>query len=226
MSDTKMFVEVCEKNLNLLQEDPNLTFYKSLPLCILDAVFSIGVHYSSVINVEKNYIDFFKLSISRSSEENEHTVADFLKNIDTCTSIEEFASKVLHNSQRTSSQNGILKAEACRLVAEIFKKHNINTLRNFRNCSDKEALDRDILAVPGQGSGIMLKYLYMLAGDSDTCKPDRHVTNFIKGVCPDIISHEEIQELMVSAVETLKEKYPLMTVRLLDFAIWAYQRDK
>lgn len=31
--------------------DPFKDFYKSLPICILDAVFSIGVRYTSVVNV-------------------------------------------------------------------------------------------------------------------------------------------------------------------------------
>lgn len=41
--------------------DPFKDFYKSLPICILDAVFSIGVRYTSVVNVVNSYIGTFDL---------------------------------------------------------------------------------------------------------------------------------------------------------------------
>ena len=40
--------------------DPFKNFYKSLPICILDAVFSIGVRYKSVTNTVNSYIDTCK----------------------------------------------------------------------------------------------------------------------------------------------------------------------
>ena len=51
-TDISKFVTYCENTLDLHQKlivnketDPNETFYKSLPLCIIDAVFSIGIKY-------------------------------------------------------------------------------------------------------------------------------------------------------------------------------------
>lgn len=43
--------------------DPFKDFYKSLPICILDAVFSIGVRYTSVVNVVNSYMATFDLTI-------------------------------------------------------------------------------------------------------------------------------------------------------------------
>ena len=37
-----------------------MTFYKSLPICIIDAVFSIGVNYQSVVK-EEPYVYMVKL---------------------------------------------------------------------------------------------------------------------------------------------------------------------
>ena len=44
------------------RDDPFKDFYKSLPICILDAVFSIGVRYTSVVNVVNSYIGTFDLT--------------------------------------------------------------------------------------------------------------------------------------------------------------------
>ena len=66
------FVAYCEKELELYNKlvvkkvtDPNETFYKSLPLCIIDAVFSIGVKYTSVMKAEENFISCFNHNIDR-----------------------------------------------------------------------------------------------------------------------------------------------------------------
>lgn len=62
--------------------DPFKDFYKSLPICILDAVFSIGVRYTSVVNVVNSYMATFDLTISRTqTDETEHTIRDFLTNV-------------------------------------------------------------------------------------------------------------------------------------------------
>ena len=88
--------------------DPFKDFYKSLPICILDAVFSIGVRYTSVVNVVNSYMATFDLTISRTqTDETEHTIRDFLTNVAKYDTVEDFSKNVLHNMQRTSSRNGI-----------------------------------------------------------------------------------------------------------------------
>ena len=224
----KNFADYCERKLSIAgKSDPNLDFYKSLPLCILDAVYSIGVKYSSTAKVTERYIKHFDLNISRSAaDENEHTVKDFLNNIKEAGGAKAFAEKVVHNKQRTSSRKGILKAEACELVAKVFESHGINTLSDFENYHKKDELDKDILSVHGQASGVMLRYLYMLCGDDKRIKPDRMIQRFVEGFDPLIKSHDELQELVSRASEVLKSKYPNMTPRFLDHIIWEYQKDK
>lgn len=227
-SQVTAFAAHCDTTLTLKgKTDPNLTFYKSLPICILDAVFSIGVKYASTAKVTERYIKYYNLEIPREYEKltNEHTVSDFLKNAEEAGGAEAFADKVVCNRQRTSTRNGILKAEACFEVARVFEKHGINTLGDFQNYSQKDALERDILRVHGQSSGVMLKYLKMLAGDSGTVKPDRMIQRFINSVFPEINSHDDFQELISEAARELGSKYPDMTPRLLDHAIWEYQKN-
>ena len=224
----KNFADYCERKLSIAgKSDPNLDFYKSLPLCILDAVYSIGVKYSSTAKVTERYIEYYDLDISRSfSGANEHTIKDFLKNIENAGGAKAFAEKVVHNRQRTSSINGILKAEACEMVARVCEKHGIDTLADFNNYDKKDELDNDILAVHGQSSGVMLKYLRMLAGNNNLIKPDRMVKRFVASFSSAITSDEELQKLVSrAATEVLKLKYPNMTPRLLDYLMWEYQKN-
>lgn len=218
----KEFDDVLKKN-----DDPFKGFYRSLPICILDAVFSIGVRYTSVVNVVNSYIGTFDLTISGTqADKTEHTIRDFLANVTKYDTIEDFSRNALHNMQRTSSRSGILKAEACREVALVCQKHGINTLRDFNDYTDKAALDRDIKSVRGQSSGIMLKYLYMLAGDENRVKPDRHIVRFIKETCAlQKLTDDDAQAVMARAVEILKPEYPNITVRFLDSLIWETQRQ-
>ena len=230
------FSSYCEAELNLHDKlivkkftDPNETFYKSLPVCIIDAVFSIGVKYQSVEKAEKAFFKHFDLNISRTLPiVNEYTINDFINDMDTFGSYEEAAKIGFNNRQRTSSVNGILKAEACYRVAEVFKKHNINTLEDFNKYTNKPLLDADILKVRGQSSGIMLKYLYMLAGNSNEVKPDRHMVNFMKKVFPHLTmspkDHPEIKKIITETVLGLKPKYPQLTERFLDVLIWDHMR--
>ena len=200
------------------RDDPFKDFYKSLPICILDAVFSIGVVNS--------YIGTFDLTISRTqADATEHTIRNFLANVAKYDTIEDFSKNVLHNMQRTSSRSGILKAEACREIALVCQKHGINTLRDFNDYTDKTTLDKDIKSVRGQRSGIMLKYLYMLTGDENRVKPDRHIVRFIKETCTlQKLTDDDAQAIMVRTVEMLKPEYPNITVRFLDSLIWETQR--
>ena len=235
MSDITFAVH-CESVLNLHERltvqkktDPNEDFYKSLPMCIIDAVFSMGVKYQNVEKAEESFLAFFGLTIERKYPvTNEYTISTFLRDMATFSSPQEAADKCFCNRQRTSSTNGILKADAVVRVAKVFAAHKINTLEDFHNYANKEALDKDICQVKGQNSGIMLKYLYMLAGKAEEVKPDRHMVNFAKEFDPaikDKKDYPKIIALVEEAVGELKPRYPMLTPRFLDFLIWEYMRS-
>lgn len=220
--------EKCENYLNLDRTDPNKAFPKSLPICILEAIFSMAAHSTSSTNVRTRYEQYYSLNFDKQTGIGtiEHTVSEFIKNIDSFKSIEDFTEKVLKNRQRTSAKSGILKAEAAYEVAKVFEKHKINTIADFQKypAELRDSLNQEICLVRGQSSGIMLKYLYMLAGDENNVKPDRMLLRFIKEIEPEI-SIDEVQETMEKVVATLKKKHPQLTVRLVDFLIWDYQRS-
>lgn len=235
-SSISEFVAYCETELCLhdkliVQEltDPNESFYKSLPVCIIDAVFSIGVKYRSVEKAEEAFFNYFGLKISREYPViNEYKISNFICDMDTFDTFEQAAEQGFRNKQRTSSRNGILKAEACYRIAKVFEKYGIDTLDDFNKYEDKVSLDNDILKVKGQGSGIMLKYLYMLAGDANEVKPDRHMVNFMRRYFPyltmSVKDHPEIKSIIKTTVSELQKTYPMLTERFLDVLIWDHMR--
>ena len=226
------YLKQCRECLTGIEKDENLYFPHSLPICIFDAVFSIGIRYEMARKAWINYSKYFNLAFKEMQnfengeiDNNEHTIDDFIKNFHSFKNVDDFLSQTGVSRHRTSSRNGILKIEAVFQIAEIMKSLGINTVQDFRSYPDRKDLDDKIRNVKGQRSGIMLKYLYMLAGSPDICKPDRHIMYFYKTYYPDI-EQNQIQELMNQTVKCLKPDYPDLTVRMLDNAIWKYQRSQ
>lgn len=197
-------------------------YYNSLPLCIIDAVFSIGVKYTSTANVVKSFCRSQNLDRTKNPESYDKYTVDDLITLLEKHSFNEQADILYNNHQRTSSRNGILKAEAVYLFAAALKQTGINTISDFRKHGISSDLERAILSIPGQKSGLSLHYFCMLAGDDSFCKPDRHVLRFISHYTETPINVRPAQEIMSSAVDALKTKYPNITVRSLDFAIWQH----
>lgn len=228
MKDTYLNAEKlakkCEEKLDFSTKLNNEFYYSSLVFCVIDAVFSIGTHYSSTEKAVKNYAEKYHLSrYNTEISQTEHRVSDFINNCDTAGNFDLFAENVFCNKQRTSSTNGILKAEACYDVAKVLKEHNIETITDFQRMSDEteKQVVAEIKQVKGQGSGIMIDYLFMLAGNENKFKPDRHLLSFISDTLED---NNEISEVIKSAHQILKDKHPDLTIRHLDYLIWEYQR--
>lgn len=213
---------------------PNLTVllpesddrYQSLPLCIVDAVYSIGVRYEST---ERTVDDFCKWS--HWNYQQEYTVTELIALLDPFDGDwERLAAEVFRNRQRTSSRSGILKAEAVYRFA-----------RGLHSCDIKRRVDipkevgfdppdhlvSAIAAIPGQSSGISLKYFLMLAGYDGAIKPDRMVVRFVadalgrNDVTPDFA-----ETLVMSAHKVLRPETPWLTAAMLDYGIWSYQRGR
>lgn len=225
---SEKLAKTCKSNesINLLATLPEEFFYNSLDLCIIDAVFSIGVKYEGVKNVVRKYqkhLEHVHPALSKRSR----TTSEAISVFESYSSIQDFAKDVL-NLQRTSTKNGILKAEAVLEVLKVLDKHDIQDVNHFRNLDStkQEEVDKEILAVKGQGSGIMLKYLYMLVGNDDVCKPDRMLHRFITNISGRKMLDDELQRVMANACEILSKEYPTLTVRTLDNQIWQYQKNQ
>lgn len=205
--------------------------YQSLPLCVIDAVYSIGVRYGGVRNVVIRYCDFFGLPRIRPdrkifpSTDFQESISIFCDKFEAC-GLKLLAEAVFHNRQRTSARNGILKAEAVYQFALALRTHGIEYLQDVSNSIDNVALEQNILAIAGQRSGISLGYFRMLAGSEEFIKPDRMVLRFIYSALGRDVSLSEAQFLLKATADKLKSKYPHLTARLLDHQVWKFQRSQ
>ena len=146
--------------------------YSCLPLCLIDAIYSIGVRYTSTKNVVDCYCKRYKVEPFCDKEEMDkfdkvHTLSNLIEEIEEYKNdFEGFAKEILKNEQRTSSRNGVLKIVAVYKCAKVLKGKGIDTVQDFNDKmnNDKVAneIKKEFCAVKGQTSGISLDYLRML----------------------------------------------------------------
>ena len=175
------FVDYCRGHLDFGIED--MKYYSCLPLCALDAVFSIGVKYTGVsrtvdrfckeYSIPRNAKNPFRLP-SAASQTTVGQVLEKLRNV----SPEELA-MIIKNKQRTSSKNGILKTAAFIQWLDILELYGIQTYQDFHKHWSDCNLENDLRRVRGQKSGISTDYFYMLAGKTTEVKVDRHISSFV-----------------------------------------------
>lgn len=133
-------------------------YYASLPLCLIDAVFSIGVKYTAVQNAVRRYCRYFSLTEydwERDVSKASHTISELVSSIENI-GVEQCADSVFQNHQRTSPRNGILKVEAVRRFAKTLQLYGVETFSDMRNDKLNTQTEREIMSIPGQTSGLSL----------------------------------------------------------------------
>jgi hypothetical protein len=206
-------------------------FYASLPLCVIDAVYSIGVRYESVQNVVARYCAHFDLRRVRKDRTSLPDPAEQESISAFCAKAkvigpDRMAAEVFRNRQRTSTRSGILKSEAVQCFAQTLRAHGVEYLQDVPTTFSNPAFKRDIRNIPGQGSGISLHYFWMLTGSDGWIKPDRMVLRFLESVLGRAVSTTEAQDLLGAASDRIRTRHPHLTPRLLDYLVWEYQRKQ
>lgn len=215
--DIQKLTAYCEEKLDLTDDELGDEYgYPNLPLCIIDAIFSMGVRYASTQATVNRFVAYFNASDSLTVQE----LVDYY----TQHSVQFMTEEVYNNRQRTSTKNGILKAEAVLEVAKVLLKHGVNTLEDMEKVMGDAAFEEDYKAIRGQSSGISLRYFYMLTGVEGEIKPDRMIVRFLETALGRKVKVEECPPLVVAVTEQLRSKYPDLNPRSLDQIIWNYQR--
>lgn len=218
---TKQFVEYCEKNLNL--EDIEDYNYHSLSVCIIDCIYSLRAKYYSVtVPIVDRYAAIYMNGNKNSPCD---TVSMLIQHIEEKGGTKNFADEVIGNHQKLGGKAGIPKEDICYQLAQYLKYLHIDTLKDFQNFESPELLEVVIRSVKGIGDA-GVNYLFMLAGDSDRCKPDVHIHQCIKDSCGNDINNKDCQTLFTETVHCLKEEHPNLTVRNLDGIIWRKYRNR
>jgi hypothetical protein len=222
----------CRENLSLADAKlGNEYYYSSLPLCVIDAVFSIGVTYESTQNTVVRYAGRAGIPILRPDKaalpliETQQSIDDFLVLMVPFAS-EQTATKLFNNHQRTSTKNGILKSQAVFRFADALHESGVNYFQDVPLLMHDRAFEDSIKRIPGQASGISLRYFHMLAGDENGVKPDRMLVRFLESALGKSYKPARAAAMTLDAARLLQEDYPDLKPRTLDHAIWRYQRER
>lgn len=220
----QLFSQYCTKNFEAeIKGVRKIERYQSLPVCILDCVYSLRAKYFAVtVPVLHRYADTYMGGDIYSAQD---TLSDFIAHIKEFADCAAFAADILKNNQVLSGRN---KAEVCyEIAAKLHEYLDIDTFEDFRHFAKEPLLELVLRSVKGMGDA-GVNYMFMMAGDPNRCKPDVHIHRCIKNALGTDIPNDECQILFRRAVEELRIcGYPDLTVRDLDNIIWnKYQRGK
>lgn len=229
INEIKKIAKYCDEVLDLRHAElSDEYFYQSLPLCIIDAIYSIRARYESTKLVIKRYCDYFGLQRIRTNKldippiEVQESVKAFLQKIYNL-GINKFTNEIFCNKQKTVG--GILKSEAVFQFALILEKYETSYLQDISQIINDINFDKESRNIPGIGEAV-IPYFFMLSGSENLIKPDRMVLGFLKDILGRGIHPLEAQKNLLEVNNILKSKYPHITPRLLDHTIWKYQRGK
>jgi len=227
-----------KKNIQTVEPPGDGYYYNHTSLCVIDAVWSIGVRYEGVKNVVKRYYTKRELVPHRDKNlrnlssypktTQQESISDFLK-YTAQFSFKELADNIFVNRQRTSTKNGILKAEAVISFAKVLSKYGVNYFQDIAaKIENNRSFEKEIKNIPGQKSGLSLDYFFMLTGDKNKIKADRMIKRFLAepiGRNQDTINNSCAQDAFERLLLVLNDNR-IKSVRHLDNIVWDYQRKK
>lgn len=205
---------------------PRTHVWTSLTWCVLDAVWSIGARYESVV------VPTVRRVASTFGDEYPLVATDAVPDVDPVpleTFLERYGTEdaliAVTNRNRTSSRNGITKAAAAIQYATILAKSGVNTRADaVRLLSRGPGLDVNVQlrSVRGEGSGARRAYLWMLAGSDDTVKPDRMLMRFLARHGTNATLWNASEVIRAVAVRLSTPERPV-TAWMVDHAIWTHE---
>ncbi|GJO06744.1 hypothetical protein NJB18091_48340 [Mycobacterium marinum] len=208
-----------------LNPQPRERRWVSLSLAIVDAVWSIGANYDKVVvPLVRNKLAT-TLGVDQPTMPATDPIGDDLLPVTRLTELSVEDLTALTNRQRTSTRNGIRKADAVLRHARMFAEHRVTTMSEaialFDDMTRFDALDRALRQIPGEGSaGIRRGYLWMVIGRDDMIKPDRMVLRWL--------SHHDVFVDPGGARRIVEQLIPIVGQKLgrpvsaweIDHSIW------
>lgn len=221
-----------EVHLNL--QDAELSeeyYYRSLPFCIIDAVYSLAARYSSTRNAVIHFCNVLDLQRLRPKGSpypdisEQYSVRQFEELLSRYGDYGRIAAGLFDNRQRTSTRNGILKAEAVHRFARVLLLHHVDYFQDIPTVVRSQQFESDICSIPGQTYGTSLTYFFMLSGEENMVKPDRMVLRFLWRTIGNQVSQQNPHAWLSQALQILSKTYPALTLRQLDHEIWKYEKS-
>lgn len=223
-----------------MQGISDMRYYSSLPLCALDAVFSIRASYEKIVNPLIDRV-CKELDLARAADnpleipgEEQLSVSDFMQRLTEHYQLSkdaapaqngEILAEKINNRQRTSTRNGILKAEAFLRYLDVFRNNHIESYQDLNNPENQPAVEQALRKIPGQN--VAVDYFFMLAGERNLVKVDTHLRRYVDAAVGKNLTNEAIINLFrEAAAHYQKNGCSDMTPRHLDHIVWSWQKGR
>lgn len=211
-----------------LDPSPRTHRWSSISLCVLDAVWSIGANYDSVVTpLVHRFAAAYAIPQALVPIEAPLPAESFSLPRLASLNVDELVA--VTNRQRTSTRGGIVKAEAAVHYAQILASHQVETLDDgmalLSRSEDVQVVDDALARVPGDGQfGVRRGYLWMLIGDDERIKPDRMVLRLLSRIGLDV-DPLQAERLILGAVASVSTELGRnVTAWEIDHAIWSAAR--
>lgn len=194
-------------------EMPN--YYHSLPVCILDDIYSLQSKYETItFPTIKRYADHF---LNGDLYTPDYSIDAFIADLDR-EGLTNVMMNVLNNRQFVGGRR---KIDVCYEVAKKLQSLGIQTFDDFNNYKDKGYLTYSLKTIKGVGDAAT-DYLFLLVGDDYRVKPDVHIHRCIRDALGHDVSNEECQILFREISQALINDMPYATPRFLDGLVWTH----
>lgn len=218
--------------VSALDPQPRKLRWTSITFCVVDAVFSIGARYDSVVvplvtRVADNFdVDERTQPAAAPLPADPIPLDAFLK---TFGSVDDLVA--VTNRQKTSTRGGILKADAVIQHANILAHHGVRTLADAQalltDTRRLDAVETDLRTVRGEGAaGVRRGYLWMLVGADDAIKPDRMVLRWLEDHDVNVNASAARDVLRVVTDRLNSTTGRQVTLWEVDHAIWSAARRR
>ena len=190
-------------------------YYQSIPICILDDIYSLQSKYETItFPTIKRYADYF---LNGDLYTANYSIDNFIDDLDS-KGLSFVMMNVLNNRQFVGGRR---KIDVCYDVAKKLQKLGIQTFSDFNNYADKDYLTFNLRQVKGVGDAAVA-YLFMLIGDDNRVKPDIHIHHCILDAIGHDVSNDECQTLFKEVSDQIIKEMPFATPRFLDGLVWKY----
>jgi hypothetical protein len=194
-----------------------------LALCIIDSEQTTGDTHTRVESVIERNRAYRR---AQNGNPNSDGVPELLATFEELGGPDGWAGQI-GNRNRTSTRNGVLKAEAIRDAAQTLAAEGIETAAILRDAAGDEDRLAQVgaawRAVTGQISGITWHYVQMLAGIHGV-KPDRMICRFVADSLG--LPRKDVTTEFAGMIVTAAATEMGMSPTDLDHAIWQWQRVK
>jgi hypothetical protein len=197
--------------------------YPNLPLCLVDAVFSLREPYSQVRCTVVRFGRYWDANFGPPRAKSPELRLSTFTRVAEIIPAEQLARDMFQDAHKAPGCRGLLKAAVVVDLAQRLCGAGIETREDVLMDEHQTALHKAVTNTKGIGP-VGLRYLRMLCGDEHEAKPDVWIHRFLEeDVLTRSVSEDEAVGLLRAATEIIRADVPWLTLRAVDHAVWLHK---